>query len=507
MFNDVIKMAVSIYRKDLINDYSKNIVSDLTIIPTDVNERPGQPQVKKIPIYCYKTSDEYGETDDLKCVNVPFNYGHKFAHDNNFKLVPKQPLNVSMSYKFHGELRSYQVDLMKDAKQHLDDYRSCTLFLHPGAGKTVLGAWLGSYTETRTIIIIHRDNLVIQWVKTFSNLTDAKIFVMGDVKKGTVDNIDEANVVICMNQRISKIDRESLLDLQTVIVDEAHSFCSPTRIIELLQLKPRFLILATATPDKLNGTGSILTLLAGDHMVYKPYRGNFEVKIVHTGIAPIRRQTEQGRLNWTIFIQSLYYCSERNEKIINIINMFPKKDDKFIILTSEYNHVMLLTYLLRSLGHKVTTMAHTDKAHDNSKILIGTISKIGTGYDEANFNSNFDGTPRRLMIMVAEYKDPNLLEQCVGRVLRAEEPLVYYFKDNDNMSDSHCKIFKDWVTKSGGKLSAVKIGKDIKLEAEFIDKDDIKELVKNMKNNCIKMMKDDVGSSSKVSKIKLKLVS
>jgi superfamily II DNA or RNA helicase len=419
---------------------------------------------------------------DSETIQLPFFFAHTFASRFKLKLTPKVPMMKDDSYSFTGTLRLYQIPLVKKARMYLDKHRSCILAPHPGAGKTIMGAYLAQKYRMKTIIVVHRDTLVDQWIVTFNNVTDALIFVVGDKKRSQVKDISDANVVICMNMRIRNIPPEVITNLQIVIVDESHSYCSKERIQHLLLLKPRYLILETATPDKLDGTDSILRLLSGHSYIRKKFYADFEVNIVNTNIGPLCEQNICGDLNWTSFIQSLYYFEERNKILLEIINKHPNPEDKFIIFTTECDHVTIIKDILIKNGHKVTTLAEKDKTHDNSKILIGSVSKMGTGYDEATFNKKFDGTPRRIMILLTGFKSPGILEQVIGRVLRADNPIIYYIKDKHSICDKHCKVFKDWCTESGGTVNLDKRRNIPSFAAVKIDKDDIKKIVSDIKD-------------------------
>ena len=61
-----------------------------------------------------------------------------------------------------------------------------------------------------------------------------------------------------MSGRIDKIPQELLDAVGFLIIDEAHTFCTETRIKSLLRVKPRYIISCTATPDREDGLYSMI---------------------------------------------------------------------------------------------------------------------------------------------------------------------------------------------------------------------------------------------------------
>ena len=90
------------------------------------------------------------------------------------------------------------------------------------------------------------------------------------------------------------------------------------------------------------------------------------------------------------------------------------------------------------------------KSYIESKVLIGTMSKIGTGFDQSSACENYSGKRFNLLILTSSIKKESMLEQNVGRVFRDSNPIVYHLVDNDPIIISHWYIARKWYIKNGG---------------------------------------------------------
>ena len=57
----------------------------------------------------------------------------------------------------------------------MKEFRTVTIALYPGFGKTFMGAMLTWKLNYKTCVLVHRDNVGKQWVKTFKNYFDIDI--------------------------------------------------------------------------------------------------------------------------------------------------------------------------------------------------------------------------------------------------------------------------------------------------------------------------------------------
>ena len=119
--------------------------------------------------------------------------------------------------KYHFKLRDYQQDILDRVLKHLEHSKRCCVSLSTGGGKTAVFSQLINHLNGKTIVLVHREELVKQTAK---HLNKEYCFIIPGV-----DYDDSKDVVIAMvetlNNRIKKAQFD-LNDFDNIIVDECH---------------------------------------------------------------------------------------------------------------------------------------------------------------------------------------------------------------------------------------------------------------------------------------------
>lgn len=410
-----------------------------------------------------------------KTINLPLYFGSRFCkkekipfktfeHDKNYK-----------GYKMLGKCRDYQESIIDESINHIKKHKTALIAAYASAGKTFMGAFLGAKIDkVKVAIIISGTTLAKSWIRTFKDNTNAKVnyykCTRAEYRKMDLDwednsPLEEADVSIIMVDRIKTIPLEIKERFGMVIVDEAHKFYTEKRAEKLLQLQPRYLIFLTATPYKKNGSDKVLKLFIGNHKVERKIDKHFKIYNVKTGIKPTVERDDDGNKNFTVLYQSLLYNEVRNKYVRHLLIVNPSF--KTLVMTREKDHVEVLGEYFKECDIKYSTMYGEQKSYKDRNVLLGTVSKIGTGFDESNFATRFKGKKMDLLILLISYKDRNMYEQIIGRVFRSENPRVIFLHDDDPTFDNHSKELRLW-TKG-------------QIDGEFITEHiDVEELEKEM---------------------------
>jgi hypothetical protein len=101
-------------------------------------------------------------------------------------------------------------------------------------------------------------------------------------------------------------------------------------------------------------------------------------------------------------------------------------------------------------------MAGHRKHYHDSKILIGTISKIGTGFDEQSACIDFSGERINMLILMGTTKSDTVVEQVLGRAFRADLPHIIIFVDNVQVVKRHWYVIKKWCLEHNGEIHDIK---------------------------------------------------
>lgn len=392
---------------------------------------------------------QYGDSEKIKppiemfistkdMVSVPLMLGNLLTG----KLHNLERRFKERSFKFTGKLRPYQEEIIPTFEKHLNTLGTTIVGLYPGFGKTIIGAYLCSGKKLLTCVLIHLSTLINQWKNTFELVTNAKIWIVGE--NGFEESMDDIDVIICMEERLSKIPESLRNKIGTVIIDEAHAFCTPSRV-RCWFLEPKYLILETATlkrPD--DAMERMAYASCGYWGLFIPSKKKFDVIPVMTGIKPPGEKNKQGGIDWNKRVKFLLSHELRNHQILEIVKKELSEDGKILILTPQVEHVNCLAKVLKLYGHKASTYCRNDKVYTDASILIGTLSKIGTAFDEATACPTFNGQRINVLILCMTIRKPTLLEQCIGREMRAESPRTYVFLDDDISAKDHWNLMKWW---------------------------------------------------------------
>ena len=424
-------MACAISRK-LINDEQALQIRSLLCLTPKIMSNKYNKNNSVDPVIFYQYIDQ--------TIHLPMSFARKLLNitndNNNF---------AKTGLTFTGNLRDYQIDVEKEAWDQLLAHGSTTLGLYPGFGKTILGAKLASRTELLTVILVTNTILLNQWKKTFEDNTNAKVWIVGENNPP-----QKCTVIICMDTRYEHIPIETRNMVGVLIIDEAHLFCTPTRVGALLAFHPKHTIIESASLERDDEMESMIYAIAGTHNILRLSEKPFTVYKVITNITPERKKNKIGGIDYLKLQQATLFDERRVAIIVNMVKI--NLNFKILILTSLVDHAMLLHNKLDSLKISCDFLCGNKKGYSDSNVLIGTMSKIGTGFDPATSCPNYKGSPFDLLFLVSSIKKESMLVQNVGRCFRADFPTVMHFVDDDSIYKNHWYRAKKWYCRRNGNV-------------------------------------------------------
>lgn len=384
-------------------------------------------------------------------IRLPLFYGAAFARASNIQPLPST--HATAKFKFTGTLRDYQVEIAGEAWGQLQEHRTTTLAVYPGAGKTIIGAELAARAGLLTVVLLPpREVLCGQWKKTFCDHTTASVWIVGEPQPA------EANVIICMSSRVDQLPAAYRACFGFMIVDEAHMHCTPGGVHPLLAFSPRYIVAETATLERTDGMHAMIHATCGAHSVVRKMEKSFTVTKVMTGIKPARQMTYQGRVDWAALERSLVNHAGRNALIVDIVAA--NASYKVLVLTSQIAHARQLHAAIKARGIPTDYLVGGKKTYSDSRALVGTMSKIGTGFDEATSCPDYSGERINLVILTCSIKKHARLEQNVGRAFRSESPNVIHLVDDDTIIASHWTSSRKWYIEHGGTINETRLHLD-----------------------------------------------
>jgi superfamily II DNA or RNA helicase len=181
------------------------------------------------------------------------------VHGVELQIEDQRQEGEALQVEFKGELTTVQQAAAEALLQH--DIGS--FIAPPGVGKTVLGTYLVAKRARSTLVLVHRQPLLDQWVaqlSMFLGLDEKEIGQIGGGKRKPNGRLD-----VAMIQSLVRQDRvEDLIEMYGhVIVDECHHVPAVSFERVLSEVKARYVVGLTATPYRRDGHHPILEMQLG----------------------------------------------------------------------------------------------------------------------------------------------------------------------------------------------------------------------------------------------------
>jgi len=336
------------------------------------------------------------------------------------KWIDERTYGSSINLTFQGTLRVEQ----QLAADQLIKHDIGVLSASTAFGKTVIGAWLIAQRKVNTLVIVHRRQLMDQWVEslqTFLGLGKKEIGQIGGGKHKTFGKIDVAMVQSLVKKGIVK---DLVKNYGHIIVDECHHISATSFEQVIRQAKARFITGLSATVTRRDGHHPIIFMQSGpvryrvdDRKQAASRSFSHQVVVRRTNFSlPI--QTENAL---EASIQEIYTLltedSARNQMIIDDVLEAVHTGRSPVLLTERREH---LTYFANKLAGEVKNIIvlsggmgrkQRSKINDELKsipqgeerLIISTGRYLGEGFDDARLDTLFLALPIAWRGTVAQY--------------------------------------------------------------------------------------------------------
>ena len=368
---------------------------------------------------------------------IPFAYGRN-CQGGPFS-CPDREVLPKMSCKFTGSLRDEQKVVKTEAISHLNKYGSTIIAAYPGFGKTSSAIYIATKIKLKTLIITHRIVLVKQWEQALNKFCpDSSVQVL--TAKSVMEDCD----FYIMNAiNVPKHDKNFYKDIGFLMVDEIHCIMAEGLSKCMQRIVPRYLLGLSATPYREDGLDILLDLYFGKRKIYRKLHRKHTVYKIKTSFVPTVEFANNGKVNWGVILDTQANDMARNEMIIRLVKYFPKR--VFLILCKRVNQGEYLVKRLEEEGEDVTSLIGKQQEYEqNSRILVGTSSKAGTGFDH----------PRLDALILASDIQAYFI-QYLGRCMRTEKvvPLIFDIVDKNHILENHFKVRRATYIEHGGTIN------------------------------------------------------
>lgn len=219
---------------------------------------------------------EQGKYEGEPCIKVPigFDLASVVEDYSRLKIVDNRVYSKVEHSPFVLTLREDQAEaaerylLRKDSKS-----LSSIVQLPTGKGKSILGLYIASQLSCKTLIVVHKDDLVTGWKKDIDLAFDKKVCPgLIKAKSRTVGHFITIATVQTLN-RLSPEELEKLYDTFGLVIQDEMHHCPASSYSVVSKFSSRYRLGLTATPERTDGLDHIMNLYYGN-ICYKYEKSN-----------------------------------------------------------------------------------------------------------------------------------------------------------------------------------------------------------------------------------------
>lgn len=212
---------------------------------------------------------EQGRYDDEPCIKVPIGFDVSSVVSDKLEVIDNRVYSKVDHAPFVLTLREDQEKAAENYLSFKDSLPPRNIIQLPtGKGKSILGLYIASQLSCKTLIVVHKDDLVEGWKKDIALAFDNKVHAgLIKAKSREVGHF----ITIATVQTLNRLSAEELNKLYDtfgfVIQDEMHH-CPASSYSVVSNFRPRYRLGLTATPERSDGLDHIMNLYYGS-IVFK----------------------------------------------------------------------------------------------------------------------------------------------------------------------------------------------------------------------------------------------
>lgn len=412
-------------KADLTPDQIVNLERMLTVHPQKIGDYPGDPPVP-IPLFEHNGS-RFGVPREF------FFQNRRAVHNVTFDVSDGS--DDWWPAEFVGQLRPEQRASVEEVVAMFKAGRMGGIMqAKPGWGKTVVALAVAAALKRPTLVVVHKEFLMDQWVERVEKFLPAAR--VGRVQQDVCD-FRGKTIVMGMVHSLGGANYEPAFYEWPglVIVDECHRIGARTWAPVPAKFKARYRLGFTATPRRKDGADDVFwqhigpILFAGKEERLKPV-----VKRVWTNFKLVKTDRFNPHLApRPLLVRFLCGSRHRNDLIVSQVTQALVAGRKCLILSERLKHLQDLQSQLRkewpsSLGEVSTgeyvggrTKEQLARAAE-AKAIFASVQYAAEGLDIPALDTLFLVTPM------------SDVEQAVGRIQRPfsgkKDPIVVDFRDD-----------------------------------------------------------------------------
>ena len=325
-------------------------------------------------------------------------------------LTDQRFVGTPLDFEFHGILRPEQQQAANALLQH----ETGVLAASTAFGKTVVAAYLIAQRKANTLVIVHRRQLLDQWIKALSRFLGLDPKEIGQIGGGKHNGTGRIDVAMVQSLYQKGTVNDIVGEYGHLIVDECHHISAVSFEQVVRQSKAKFVTGLSATVVRKDGHHPIIFMQCGpvryrvsdraqaeqrpfDHkVIVRPTNFRLPLHLQDIAMQPI---------------QDVYALlatdEERNRLIVEDVVAAVQARRTPVVLTERREHLETLAHLLSQHIQNVFVMAGgmgkkqrkqlADKiasiSEDEPRVIVATGRYLGEGFDDERLDTLFLALP------------------------------------------------------------------------------------------------------------------
>ena len=189
-------------------------------------------------------------------------------------------------------------------------------------GKTVVAAWLIAERAVNTLVLVHRRQLVDQWLERLSTFLDVRKKDLGQIGGGKKRITGKLDVAVIQSLVRKGVVKDLVADYGHIIVDECHHLSARSFELVARRAKAKYVTGLSATVTRKDGHHPIIFMQCGPvryradakaAAVQRPFAHGVHVR--PTSFHPLTEADSDKRLQFHQLYQELIADEDRNRMI------------------------------------------------------------------------------------------------------------------------------------------------------------------------------------------------
>ena len=434
-----------VYKEGLSNKDSLKIKKDLCVTPLLGFDTP---------VFQDLSFKVYRESENR--FRIPRYYGIKhFGYPQSIKISSATPINLPFNGALKKETKQDEAtdSILKAMTTDKELGGGGILSLPPGYGKTTCALYIVSKMKVKTLIIVHKEFLMNQWIERIEHfLPDARV---GILRQNRVE-IEDKDIVVSMLHSVSMKDypKGTYDSFGLTVIDETHHICSKVFSKALYKFNTKYMLGLSATPERKDGLSTVLEWFIGP-VLYGVERKNQDgvtievIRFKHERFKQELPMNRMGKLNSPELINILTGLEERNELIMTAVDKLYSRGRNVMILTDRREHCFFFERTINekygdnTAGLYIGGMKPDElKESEEKQIIIATYTLAHEGLDIPKLDSLILASPKSDVV------------QACGRIMRETkgkkfEPYIIDIVDSVGPMMAQYNKRKQFYKKSG----------------------------------------------------------